>query len=74
MFHLAIAMHSCSPAVQAQALSCIKLLVPVVNSHDEQLLVSALENVSGTVPDSNSVTGESLDSSSDDDDESNMEC
>ena len=61
-FHLATAMHSTNSAVQRQALKCIKVLMPVLTRHDEQLLIIALEGLMGGVEDSNSVTGESLDS------------
>ena len=72
-FHLATAMHSTNLAVQHQALKCIKVLMPVLTRHDEQLLITALESLMGGVEDSNSVTGESLDSCGEGDSDSDME-
>lgn len=68
VFHLGTAMHSRCPLVQDHALKCIKLLAPVLGAHDEQLLISAMQGLTGA-QDSHSGTGESLDSASDDDDE-----
>ena len=69
VFHLGTAMHSRCPLVQDHALKCIKLLAPVLGAHDEQLLISAMQGLTGGSQDSHSGTGESLDSASDDDDE-----
>ncbi|DBA83830.1 hypothetical protein WJX77_001821 [Trebouxia sp. C0004] len=74
VIHLAAAMHSSSPTVQEQALQCIKLLSPTFNGGHEELVISAMESLTACVQDSNSVMGESLESCSDDDDESLMEC
>ena len=62
-------MHSRSLLVQERALKCIKLLAPVLSARDEQILVSAMQSLTGGVQDSQSVCGESLDSASDDDDD-----
>ncbi len=74
MIHLAAAMHASSPTVQEHALQCIKLLSPTLNGCHEMLVISAMESLTAGVQDSNSVMGESLESCSDDDDESVMEC
>lgn len=74
VIHLAAAMHSSSPTVQEHALHCIKLLSPSLSGCHEMLIISAMESLTAGVQDSNSVMGEELESCSDDDDESLMDC
>ena len=62
-------MHSRCALVQDHALKCIKLLAPVLSAREEQILISAMQGLTGGSQDSHSGTGESLDSASDDDDD-----